>query len=156
MFSFSLFLSSAPSSFSALPPVPSSYAPSDTMGLSPTLSSAARSASVWRSPSALTAADEEECRTFPDTTVRPSKRSQGYHGGTNLATVVRKADRAHIAVGASVVAAHRITSSARNRTVGGIVRPSALAVFRLMTSSNFVGRSTGRSAGFAPFRILST
>ncbi len=37
-----------------------------------------------------------------------------------------------------------------------MVRPSALAVLRLMTSSNFVGCSTGRSAGLAPFRILST
>ena len=37
-----------------------------------------------------------------------------------------------------------------------MVRPSALAVLRLMTSSNFVGCSTGRSAGLAPLRILST
>jgi hypothetical protein len=36
------------------------------------------------------------------------------------------------------------------------VRPSALAVLRLTTSSNFVGCSTGRSAGFAPRKILST
>ena len=49
-----------------------------------------------------------------------------------------------------------ITSSARASTDGGIVRPSALAVFRLITSSNFVGCSTGRSAGLAPLRILST
>jgi Transposase len=49
-----------------------------------------------------------------------------------------------------------ITSSARASTAGGIVRPRALAVFRLMTSSNFVGCSTGRSLGFAPLRILST
>jgi hypothetical protein len=33
--------------------------------------------------------------------------------------------------------------------VWGIVRPSALAVFRLTTSSILVGSSTGRSAGFA-------
>src|SRR5215510_6976310 len=51
---------------------------------------------------------------------------------------------------------HWITSSARTRMDCGIVRPSAFAVFRLMTSSNLVGCSTGRSAGFAPFRILST
>jgi hypothetical protein len=38
----------------------------------------------------------------------------------------------------------------------GIVRPRALAVRRLITSSNFVGCSIGRSAGFAPLRILST
>ena len=40
--------------------------------------------------------------------------------------------------------------------VGGMVRPSALAVLRLITSSNLVGCCTGRSAGFAPFSILST
>jgi hypothetical protein len=34
------------------------------------------------------------------------------------------------------------------------VRPSALAVLRLMTSSNFVGCSTGRSPGLAPFQNL--
>jgi hypothetical protein len=51
---------------------------------------------------------------------------------------------------------HSITSSARARKDSGIARPMAFALFRLMTSSNLVGSSTGRSAGFAPFRILST
>src|SRR6266702_8729581 len=51
---------------------------------------------------------------------------------------------------------HSSTSSARASIVGGMVRPRALAVLRLMTSSNFVGCSTGRSAGLAPLRILST
>jgi len=37
-----------------------------------------------------------------------------------------------------------------------MVRPSALAVLWLMTRSNFVGCSMGRSAGLAPLRILST
>src|SRR5215470_425314 len=49
-----------------------------------------------------------------------------------------------------------ITLSARNSTDCGIVRLSAFAVLRLMTNSNFVGCSTGRSAGLVPFRILST
>src|SRR5947209_14500373 len=40
---------------------------------------------------------------------------------------------------------YSITSSARASSVGGTSRPSALAVLRLMTSSNFVGCSTGRS-----------
>src|SRR6478735_816625 len=48
---------------------------------------------------------------------------------------------------------HSITSSARASSVGGISRPSALAVLRLMTNSNVVGNWTGRSAGFAPFKI---
>ena len=34
---------------------------------------------------------------------------------------------------------HSITSSARASSVGGTVRPSALAVLRLITSSNLVG-----------------
>ena len=51
---------------------------------------------------------------------------------------------------------HSITSSASASSVGGMSRPSALAVLRLMTSSNLVGCSTGKSAGFAPRRILST
>ena len=51
---------------------------------------------------------------------------------------------------------HRSTSSAWNRSVGGMVRPSAWAVLRLMTNSNFVGCSTGKSAGLAPCRILPT
>src|SRR5215469_4830172 len=51
---------------------------------------------------------------------------------------------------------HLITLSALASTLGGTVRPIWLAVLRLITSSNFVGCSTGRSAGFAPFRILST
>src|SRR5215510_695263 len=51
---------------------------------------------------------------------------------------------------------HSITSSARASSVSGTVRPSALAVLTLMTSSNVLGCSTGISAGFAPRRILST
>src|SRR5262245_14730255 len=50
---------------------------------------------------------------------------------------------------------HSITSARASR-VSGTVRPSAFAVLRLITSSKLVGCSTGRSAGLAPFRILST
>jgi hypothetical protein len=41
--------------------------------------------------------------------------------------------------GDAVPPLHSITSSARARRVGGTVRSSAFAVFRLMTSSNLVG-----------------
>ena len=51
---------------------------------------------------------------------------------------------------------HSITSSARASSLSGIWRPSALAVVRLITISNLVGCSTGRSAGFVPRKILST
>jgi hypothetical protein len=49
-----------------------------------------------------------------------------------------------------------MTLSARASTFGGIVRPICLEAFRLIMNSNFFGCSTGRSPGFAPFRILST
>src|SRR5215472_13136080 len=51
---------------------------------------------------------------------------------------------------------HSITSSARARSEGGTVRPSAFAVLRLMTSSNFVGAWTGSSPGLAPRKMRST
>src|SRR5262249_48937538 len=49
-----------------------------------------------------------------------------------------------------------ITSSARSRTDVGNSIPIAFAVLRLTTSSNLVGCSIGRSAGFVPLRILAT
>ena len=49
-----------------------------------------------------------------------------------------------------------INSSARASSVGGIARPSSLAVFRLMTVSYLVGACTGKSAGFSPLRMRST
>src|SRR5580704_2318701 len=48
---------------------------------------------------------------------------------------------------------HSITSSARSSNDGGTVRPSALAVVRLITSANLVGPWTGKFAGLAPFRL---
>src|SRR5215469_10493717 len=51
---------------------------------------------------------------------------------------------------------HSITSSARASSAGGISRPSAFAVLRLMTSSYLVGACTGRSVGFSPLRMRST
>lgn len=50
---------------------------------------------------------------------------------------------------------YSITRSARARIIGGIVRPSTPAVLVLITSSSFVGCSTGKSPGFAPLKILS-
>ena len=54
------------------------------------------------------------------------------------------------------VAVQRITSWLGRGAAGGMVRPRSFAVFRLITSSKVVGCSTGRSAGLAPLRILST
>ena len=51
---------------------------------------------------------------------------------------------------------HSMISSARPSTAGGITRPSALAVLRLMTSSYLVGACTAKSAGFSPLKMRST
>src|SRR5262245_34476910 len=48
---------------------------------------------------------------------------------------------------------HSTSSSALARIVEGTARPSALAVLRLMTSSNFPAWTTGNSAGLVPCRI---
>jgi hypothetical protein len=52
------------------------------------------------------------------------------------------------------ITAYSITSSARPSSVSGKVMPNDLAVFMLMISSILEARSTGRSPGFSPLRIL--
>ena len=47
---------------------------------------------------------------------------------------------------------YSMTSSASICVEIGTSIPSSLAVFILMTNSNFVGCLTGRSAGFSPLR----
>ena len=59
-------------------------------------------------------------------------------------------------LGALVEHGYSISWSAWRSSVCGIVSLSAFAALRLITSSNFVGCSTGRSVGLAPLRILST
>ena len=49
---------------------------------------------------------------------------------------------------------HSMTLSARATNVAGTVTPIALAVLRLITSSNLVGCSTGMSATLVPRRSL--
>jgi hypothetical protein len=49
---------------------------------------------------------------------------------------------------------YSITSSVSASSGGGIVRPSALAVLRLIISSNLFVWTTGKSPGCSPFRIL--
>jgi hypothetical protein len=51
---------------------------------------------------------------------------------------------------------HLMTRFARSSTRTGIVSPICFAALRLMMNSNFVACCTGKSAGLAPFKILST
>src|SRR5262245_59165876 len=48
---------------------------------------------------------------------------------------------------------HSITSSARASRVEGTSRPSTLAAWALITSSNLLACMTGKSAGLAPLRM---
>ena len=52
--------------------------------------------------------------------------------------------------------AYSITSSARAMRIGGMLRPIAAAVFRLMINSNSLASWIGKSAGLAPLRMRST
>jgi len=52
--------------------------------------------------------------------------------------------------------AYSITSSARSSSADSIVKPSVLAVFRLMTSSILVGTTIGRSPDGVLLRIVAT
>src|SRR5262249_12406489 len=76
----------------------------------------------------------------------------------SLLRVHRERPRARCAAeqGDELATLHSITSSARVSSVSGMSRSIAFAVARLMTRSNFVAISTGRSAGMAPLRIRPT
>src|SRR5438876_3593478 len=67
-----------------------------------------------------------------------------------------EAERCHEESAALVEHGYWITWSARGSSEWGTVMPRVLAVLRLMTSSNFVGCSMGKSAGLAPLRTSST
>src|SRR5437867_13070434 len=70
--------------------------------------------------------------------------TQSHHQIECIATSFRRLTRrCGVSRPARESAAYSITSSARASSVAGMSRPSALAVLRLMTSSNLVGNSTG-------------
>ena len=50
---------------------------------------------------------------------------------------------------------HLITLFARERNSGESVSPICFAAFKLITNSNLVACCIGKSAGLAPFKILS-
>jgi hypothetical protein len=80
--------------------------------------------------------------------ILPTAAVKGAHNVRllSLATLIGEADGR----------TYSITLSAMASRTGGTVTPSVLAVRRLMTISNLVGCSTGRSAGFSPLRMRPT
>ena len=65
----------------------------------------------------------------------------------------RKFRRGSFMLNLPLTSHHSITSSAVASSDAGTVSPSVLAVWRLMTNSNFTVCWTGKAAGFSPLRI---
>ena len=65
----------------------------------------------------------------------------------------RKSDGRTTKEAEELSALHSITTSAVASSVGDMSRPRALAVLRLITSSNLVGCITGRSVGLSPLSM---
>src|SRR5262249_10333429 len=92
--------------------------------------------------------------------VRRAARAQK-PDGRQLARLLRapreRPDRTRAAdEGDDLASPHMITSSPRNIRDSGIIKPTAVAALRLITSSNLVGNCTGSSPGLAPRRMRST
>jgi hypothetical protein len=100
------------------------------------------------------------CRRQPSTSWCPCRRSAACLRRSVVELLRARRERPRRRRGAEqrdeITADHSITSSARASSVSGTSRPSALAVLRLITSSNLVGACTGSSAGLAPLRMRST
>src|SRR5262249_36559018 len=94
-----------------------------------------------------------------DVRFTPNSDRESGHPQTVMSALPPKADMCsasgYVRFGpeADIAATYSITSSAAFNRPNGTVRPSVLAVFRLMTKSNLLGCKTGRSAGFSPLRI---
>src|SRR5262249_30136349 len=91
----------------------------------------------FRSRHAIEDPNHRDCRLLPTRRKRP-RRCHAAEQRDEIAPV------------------HSITSSAMAESPGGISRPSALAALRLITNSNLVDCSTGRSLALAPFKIRPT
>src|SRR5262249_3814475 len=111
-------------------------------------------------PARLPQAIQKRCQTrLSIRTIRgyAHEHADAPHVLAGLLSARRKRPRSRAAgQGDEVPPVHSITASARASTLAGISMPRALAVLRLMTSSNLVGACTGRSAGFSPLRMRST
>lgn len=95
-------------------------------------------------------------RSGPDAVVLPFRVRYGGYFSRAFGEVARQFLTHPVTSPPSIDAVrtvHSITSSAVASSDCGIVRPSALAVFRLITSSNLVGCRTGSAPGCSPLRI---
>src|SRR4029434_2656722 len=88
----------------------------------------------------------EAVRLIKDRGVSYVQASQDHKRGTSCRRTDERRDEL-------AAVNHSITSSARASSIGGTVRPSALAVLRLITNSSLDGSSIGRSPGCAPLKI---
>ena len=89
--------------------------------------------------------------------MKPSGSMAELYGAVAAAVIVSGTKcaktRPSIAANAMQLHSYSITSSARASKLEGISRSSIRAVSALMTSSNLLACTTGKSAGFAPLRM---
>src|SRR5215510_10844834 len=99
------------------------------------------------------------CSALDDVRFTPNSDRKSGHQQTLMSALPPKADMCSatgdVCYGPIAdIATYSITSSARLSSDSGTARPSILAVLRLNTNSNFVGRSIGSAAGSAPRATL--
>jgi hypothetical protein len=123
--------------------------------------SAGTRAMIWSTPArSITASRRNQKRSCM--TASGQSRRFGHAGGMSAhpSIATAKPTSSHVSEAPlpdSCTAAngvpYSITSSAAASSLSDTLRPSIFAVSALMTSSNLVACTTGRSAGFAPMRM---
>src|SRR5262249_29557581 len=98
---------------------------------------------------------ESDCRSVGSSCCLQERAKKSDHRYRRLLRARRERPRGRRAAEQryELAPSHSITSSASCCNCRGTLRPRAFAVLRLITSSNLVGCSTGRSAGLSPLRI---
>src|SRR5262245_31369047 len=110
-------------------------------------------------PSQLLQTFLEGCRPSPDLGIALVQRHQHADAPHPFGLLRARRKRPHRRAAEKrdeLASFHSITSSARASSVGGTSRPRILAVWWLMTSSNLLDCTTGRSAGLVPLRMRPT
>jgi hypothetical protein len=92
-------------------------------------------------------------RESPSLRLMSASTSYGHATASVEDRGVPNPDSCTAATGVHELMLHSMTSSVMASTPGGRVKPSALAVFRLMIKSNLESCTTGRSIGFSPLRM---
>lgn len=107
-------------------------------------------------PNARRARASSQLSKFGPVSVMLAPTSQPAATVVTCVTVIRASRPSHGSRDDHAGSDHSMTRSARKSVDGSIATPIAMAVFRLITRSNFIARSIGISPALTPRRIRST